>query len=152
MSVFKHILVAVDGSATSALGLQKAIELAKDNSAALRVVHVIDVTSAFAGDSEFPVDIAEFMDAIRKTGEQVLKQAEATVRDSGIKAESKLLEIDQFSQGIADMIAAEADAWRADLIVIGSHGRRGVRRLLLGSVAEGVARIASKPVLLIHGE
>jgi nucleotide-binding universal stress UspA family protein len=63
-----------------------------------------------------------------------------------------MLEIEQLGRNAADLIAAEADAWPADLIVVGTHGRRGVRRLLLGSVAEGVVRTATKPVLLIRGE
>jgi nucleotide-binding universal stress UspA family protein len=150
--MFKRILVAVDGSTTSARGLKKAIELAKNQEgAALRIVHVTDITPALGGDSELG-DIPEILDAIRRSGEQVLEQAVATAREAGIAAESKQLELDQFRLRVADMIAAEADAWQADVIVIGSHGRRGVRRLLLGSVAEGVARTASKPVLLVHGE
>jgi nucleotide-binding universal stress UspA family protein len=57
-----------------------------------------------------------------------------------------------FDKHIYDSIAEEAKHWPADLIVIATHGRRGVRRLLLGSVAEGLARVASKPVLLVRSE
>lgn len=53
---------------------------------------------------------------------------------------------------IADTIVAEADARNADLIVLGTHGRRGVRRLVMGSVAEGVIRQSNKPVLLVRSE
>ena len=56
-----------------------------------------------------------------------------------------------FAKHIYDAIEEEATEWAADLIVIGTHGRRGIRRLLLGSVAEGLTRVSSKPVLLIRG-
>jgi nucleotide-binding universal stress UspA family protein len=63
-----------------------------------------------------------------------------------------MAEIETIGHRVADVIAAEAAAWPADLIVVGTHGRRGVNRLLLGSVAEGVARVATRPVLLIRGQ
>jgi nucleotide-binding universal stress UspA family protein len=72
-------------------------------------------------------------------------------RDAGIKAETKLIEATPPGARIASMIAAEAKAWPADMIVIGTHGRRGVDHLLMGSVAEGVVRISPVPVLLIRG-
>ena len=57
-----------------------------------------------------------------------------------------------FARHIYDVIEEVATEWPADLIVIGTHGRSGIRRLLLGSVAEGLTRVSSKPVLLIRGE
>jgi len=62
-----------------------------------------------------------------------------------------LLVIDQFDKRVSDAIEQEAESWHADLIVIGTHGRRGFRRLLLGSVAENLIRTSTKPVLLIRG-
>lgn len=94
-------------------------------------------------------DLGEIQERFRKSGRKILSQVEMRARKLGIGPETKLLEIGQLGYHVADMIAAAA--WPADLIVIGSHGRRGVRRLLLGSIAEGVARAASKPVLLIRG-
>ena len=147
--MYKHILVAVDGSSTSDLAIQEAVKLAKAQRARLRLVHVVDevVTDSYL-EFEPPEDLFE---SIRKRGQAVLDKAMVLVRPSGVEAETRLLELDKLMLHIADLIAAEADAWPADLIVIGSHGRRGVRRMFLGSVAEGVARIASKPVLLIRG-
>ena len=65
--------------------------------------------------------------------------------------EGKLLEIDTIGHRIPEMIAEEAKTWPADIIVIGTHGRHGMHRLLMGSVAEGVVRMATVPVLLIRG-
>ncbi|MBI3343772.1 MAG: universal stress protein [Gammaproteobacteria bacterium] len=146
--MFGHILVAVDGSATSDLALQQAIRLAKEQRSELRVVHVVDEVSLNWPEGG---DFAEVQETFRKSGRKILEKADAEMRKAAMTAETKLLEIETFGHRVADMIAAEAEAWPADLIVIGTHGRRGVRRLLLGSVAEGVARLASKPVLLIRG-
>jgi len=83
---------------------------------------------------------------------EVLDKAAAKAKDSGIQASTKLLKVDKLKVQVADLIAAEAEDWPADLIVVGTHGRQGVRRLLLGSVAESVARVASTPVLLVRGK
>lgn len=147
--MYRHILVAVDGSSTSDLAVQEAVKLAKEQRARLQLVHVVDEVMIDMYREFEPPD--DFFESIRKAGRKVLEKALGLVRASGMEAETKLLEIDKLAQHVADMIAAEADAWPADLIVIGTHGRRGVRHLLLGSVAEGVVRCATKPVLLIRG-
>lgn len=87
-------------------------------------------------------------DSFRKSGQKVLEKASAKTLKAGIAAETKMLEIETYGHRVADMLSAEADAWPADLIVVGTRGRRGLNRLILGSVAEGVARAATKPVLL----
>ncbi len=147
--MFKRILVAVDGSPTSALALQEAIQLAKEQQAQLRIAHVVDEATLNWPEGG---DFEEVQEAFRKSGRKILEKADAELRNAGMTAETKMLEIETFGHRVADMIAAEAEAWPADLIVIGTHGRRGVNRLLLGSVAEGVARVAAKPVLLIRGK
>jgi nucleotide-binding universal stress UspA family protein len=88
---------------------------------------------------------------LAKTGQDILDKAGAVAREAGVSAETALIKIDTLGQRIPQMIAADAEAWPADLIVIGTHGRRGLSHLFLGSVAEGVARVASKPVLLFRG-
>ncbi len=147
--MFRHILVAVDGSTTSDLALRESIQLATEQRSELRVVHVVDLATLNWPETG---DIAEVYESFRAAGRKVIEKADAAVRAAGVTAETKLLEIETLGHRVADGIAAEADAWPADLIVIGTHGRRGLNRLLLGSVAEGVARIASKPVLLIRGK
>ena len=147
--MYKRILVPVDGSSTSDIALREAIKFVIDQKAELRIIHVIeDVVPVW--DVEF-LNINEIREALRQTGERVLAKAEAVARDAGIKAETRLIESTPPGARIASVIAAEAKAWPADLIVIGTHGRRGVDHLLMGSVAEGVVRISPVPIMLIRG-
>lgn len=147
--MYKRILVAVDGSETSSLALKEAIKLAKNQHAALRLIHVVDLTLIYT-DLGAPFAI-EYQKAIQAAGEKVITACSAVVRDAGIGVDAATIAIDMMGQHIYEVIEDEAKRWQADLIVIGTHGRRGIRRFLLGSVAEGVARVASKPVLLIRG-
>ena len=147
--MFKRILVAVDGSHTSELALQEAVKLAGEVRAQLRIVHVVDNVNLNLS-AEFP-NPSEIWDAMIKGGQAILHKAGAAANAAGIAVESGLIEIDTLGHRIPEMIAADADAWPADLIVIGTHGRRGLSHLLLGSVAEGVVRVATRPVLLIRG-
>mgnify|MGYP002392576450 CR=1 FL=1 len=71
---------------------------------------------------------------------------------AGVAVETSLITIEDLDERIPEAIADDAEAWSADLIVIGTHGRRGLSRLFLGSIAEGVIRVATKPVLLIRGK
>lgn len=147
--MYRHILVAVDGSDTSKLALQEAITLVKEWQAQLRIVHVVEEVTLNI-DAMYVLDA--YQEAMRKTGEEILRKAEAVARESGVKAETRLLEIETLGHRIPDMIVEEAQSWPADLIVLGTHGRRGFNHLLMGSVAEGIARISPKPVLLIRGK
>ena len=148
--MFKRILVAVDGSDTAEQALLEAINLAKEHQAQLRIVHAVDIVNINLGE-EFP-NPSEISDAMTKSGQEILRKAEAVARGAGIPVETRLIEIDTLSHRIPEMIAADAEAWPADLIVICTHGRRGLSHLFLGSVAEGVVRVATKPVLLIRGK
>jgi nucleotide-binding universal stress UspA family protein len=148
--MYNRILVAVDGSDTSQLALQEALNLTKESGGQLHIVHVVDEVT-FDLYQEV-VDPGEIQKAIIKSGEEILSKAQIAVRAANVKAETRLLEIEKLGRRVPDMIAQEADAWPADLIVIGTHGRHGFNHLLMGSVAEGVVRIATKPVLLIRGK
>ena len=146
--MYQRILVTVDGSRTSDVALREAIRLAKQQQAKLRLVHVVDETRlAMYPEFRSPEALNE---PLLKAGRKVLEKAEALVRENGMAAETTLLELDVIKRHIPDMVVEEAQRWPADLIVIGTHGRRGVRHLLLGSVAEGVVRRATVPVLLIR--
>jgi len=147
--MYKRILVPVDGSSTSDVALREAIKFVIDQKAELRIIHVIeDVVPMW--DVEL-LNINEIREALRQAGGTMLAKAEAVARDAGIKAETRLIESTPVGVRIASVIAAEAKAWPADMIMIGTHGRRGVDHLLMGSVAEGVVRISPVPVLLIRG-
>ncbi len=147
--MFKRILVAVDGSDTAELALQESIRLAREVQAQLRLVYVIDVVNLNVGaEFLFPSEVSA---VLARTGQDVLDKAGAVASAAGVPVETALIRIDTLGQRIPEMIAADAEAWPADLIVIGTHGRRGLSHLFLGSVAEGVMRVATKPVLLMRG-
>ncbi len=146
--MYQHILVAVDDSETSKLAVQEAIRLAKDANSQLRLVHVLDEGVIYWGAGGMIMDTV--FDVLRKVGQAVLDQGVTAVRAAGLETETVLKET--VGQRVADVIVDEAKRWPADLLVIGTHGRRGMDHLLIGSVAEGVMRKSSMPVLLIRGQ
>src|SRR5215467_11050609 len=137
--MYKSILVAIDGSVTSDLALREAVGLAKDQNAMLRLVHVVDVTPpaytttdvASAVALHFP--LAEYQKALQEAGEKLWGQCRY-----------KLITVGMLGERIYEAIEEQAKQWPADLIVVGTEGRRGVQRLMIGSVAEGVVRISTK--------
>ena len=149
MTIYQRILVPIDGSTTSERALQEAIRLA-EGKAQLRVAYVLEEIFPLDTEGYAFIDYAALQEAVRHTGERTLAQAAEKARQSGMTAETALL--DAKGKRIAGVIKDDALHWQADLIVIGTHGRSGLSRLLLGSVAEGVARDAPVPVLLIRAE
>jgi nucleotide-binding universal stress UspA family protein len=148
--MYQRILVPVDGSATSNAGLDEAIKLAKLTGAGLRLIHMVDEFVYAAGFETFPVDTADLIGAMKESGSKILEAAKARVVAAGVKVEAELIE--GMALRLADVVVQQAGAWKADLVVIGTHGRRGVGRLLLGSDAEQVLRNATVPVLLVRAE
>jgi len=145
---YKRILVPVDGSRASNCGLREAIRLAKGQKASLQLVHVVDEHTVFVSGAEVGPYMTNLMLVLRKWGSQVLRTAEALVRRQGLKCTTVLLEAQ--TAPAADLIVRQARKSGADLIVIGTHGRRGVKRLLMGSDAEQIVRTASVPVMLVR--
>ncbi len=148
--MYRRILVAIDESKTSNLAFQQAMNLAKDQEAALRIVHVIDVAPAYL-TVDTPYPFVEYQKAMQEAGEKLLANRVGTARAAGVKVDSKLIKIEMYGERIYDVIEEQSKQWPADLSVIGTHGRRGAERLMLGSVAEGLIRLTTKPVLLIRG-
>lgn len=146
--MYKQILIPVDGSSTSNLALQEAIKLAGVHQSRLRLVHIVDESIPYS-DFEGFIDLVALHDALIKAGKATLDTALETAKKNGIEAESALLET--VGGHVAELIVDEARNWPADLIVMGTHGRRGIDRFFMGSVAEGVTRTAPTPVLLIRG-
>lgn len=146
--MYSKILVAVDGSDISAHALKQAVVLARDLKAQLRIVHVVDM-SWFPLAPELDIDIRSILAARRGIGESVIAVARDSAKLEGFEVESALLETDSPSQHVAEAITQEALRWQADLMVLGTHGRRGFKRLILGSVAELTARRSELPILLI---
>jgi nucleotide-binding universal stress UspA family protein len=147
--MYKKILVPVDGSAASMLGLSEAIKLAKSYDSKLQLVHVINEFILTGG--EIPaLYLDKVVESVRAEGQAVLDKAERIVRDHALEPQSVLLE--SIGARAADLIVEQAKKWNAELIVMGTHGRRGIRRLTLGSDAELVVRASTVPVLLVRAE
>jgi nucleotide-binding universal stress UspA family protein len=146
--MYGKILVPVDGSQPSAAGLREAIKIAKDQGSEIRLVHIVNDLILDGGYCT-GVYAADALQVLRQCGRGVLDAAEAETRLEGVKATATLLE--SVAGPAAELILAEAKACSADLIVMGTHGRRGIARIVMGSDAEGVVRASRVPVLLVHG-
>jgi nucleotide-binding universal stress UspA family protein len=149
MSAYKRILVAVDGSSASNKGLREALRLAKAGRARVWLLHVVNEFPAFSAMDGLAAAAVDLVPALREGGERILARAKAVADKAGVRATVVLRE--RIGGPAADWIVREARKQRADLVVLGTHGRRGVRRLVLGSDAEQVVRTASVPVLLVRG-
>ena len=148
MSVYQRIMVAVDGSDTAERGLKEAIALANDQKARLAIVYVIDLVIIF----EFGEPSITYADSAREFARGAIERARRTAQEAGIEAELLSPEIITTGYHVADTIAQLAHDWKADLLVVGTHGRRGVSRLLIGSVAERIVRVAPCPLLMVRGQ
>jgi nucleotide-binding universal stress UspA family protein len=145
--MYGRILVPVDGSEAAWRGLDEAVRLAKVLGSAVRLLTVVDDLPAIA----IPQAAAfsrQLLEALRARGEEILANAREAARHQGLAVDTRLAEIVDRAAGV--VIVGEAEKWPADLIVLGTHGRRGLRRLVLGSDAEYVVRAASVPVLLVR--
>lgn len=145
--MYNKILVPVDGSPASTRGLDEAIKLAKDQDAELRLLHVINEWLAVSPDATGS-DTGALAEGLRESGNAVLDAAEVRARTAGIIPNTVLLE--QIGMPVGAVILKHAEDWPADLIVCGTHGRRGVRRMVMGSDAEYVLRHTRVPVLLLR--
>lgn len=143
---YKRILVPVDGSDTAARGMAEAIELARDLRAKLLLLHVVDEYVAYT-TVELGTDTGPMLNAFRAQGQRTLESIASTARAAGAQPETLLVE--SLGMRVAERIIEEAVRREADLIVMGTHGRRGVKRALLGSDAEMVARYSPVPVMLV---
>ena len=148
MSAYRRILAAVDGSGASNKGLREAVRLAKAERAQLSILHVVNEYPAYAMPDAGAFAAVDLVSILRKSGKEILASAKAAVEKQGLRPKAILRET--FAGPAADAIVREAKKQHADLIVMGTHGRRGVRRLVLGSDAEQVVRTAPVPVLLVR--
>ena len=143
---YKRILVPVDGSPTAAKGMAAAIKLAREGHAKLLLLHVVEEYTAFIAP-EVGASIGPILDSLRLSGKRTLARIARSAAKAGGKPQTVLVE--NFGGRVADTIVRHAKRLRADLIVMGTHGRRGVKRALLGSDAELVVRYSPVPVLLV---
>jgi nucleotide-binding universal stress UspA family protein len=133
--MFLKIMAAIDGSETSMQALMEAKRLAASRETTLRIVYAVS-------DSE---------EADQQTGRKLLKQAQSAV-GTGLTVETRLLQAEAIYglNGIAEAVAGAANEWGADLVVMGSSNRRGLERLVIGSVAEQLIAKVTASVLLVR--
>jgi nucleotide-binding universal stress UspA family protein len=144
--MYQRILVPVDGSSTSKLGLEEAIALARLTKGRLRLLHVIDELSFALAMDAYTGYAGDWLNELRQNGQRLLDEAKASARAAGVEADTVLCD----SASVHEQVTIEAGKWPADLIVLGTHGRRGFGRMLVGSSAENVLRYARVPVLLVR--
>lgn len=139
------IVVAVDGSPSSERALEAAIEHAALASARIALVHSLDVARLIALAGDYVIQSPDLVELTRKDGERLLASAMQRVRDAKLDVEGSVLE-----GAPVDEILSFARAKNAWMLTLGTHGRTGLGRLFLGSVAEGVLRSATLPVLVVR--
>ena len=146
--MYKNILVAIDDSETSRCALDEAINIARATNAKLHIVHVADevLLGMHQRTVSTKLNLDHAMAAIRSAGVTILEDARAAA--SGIEAETILLET--MKRRVSEVLVDKSRELGCDLIVIGRHGQRGLARLILGSVAEQVAKMADASVLLVR--
>ena len=145
--MYHRILVPLDGSATAERGLREAIALAPVHQARLHLLHVFDAYPMLV-DMAAAASFDQLHRDMLKAGEDILARAKADAAAAGVEADTVLL--DTVRGRAAASIVEEARSAGCDLIVMGTHGRRGLSHLLLGSDAEMVLRSATVPVLLLR--
>ena len=146
MPPFQKILVPVDGSSTSSKALDYALKLARQDHSQVRALHSIDELG-YLSSYEYS---GELVENARKNGTQVLQNAVIAAQALNVPADTRL--VDQPGQRLGQTVADEAASWGADLVVVGTHGRRGVGRVLMGSGAEQIVRMSPVAVLTVRGE
>lgn len=139
---FRRVLIAVDDSPLAAHAAEVGVELARSLNGELALIHVVDPAQNWAPEGGFPA--AELVRQAEQEGKRLLTEFQPRAA-----LQKPPVEFVQVGKPAAEIVKA-AKEWPADIIVIGSHGRGGIGRLLLGSVAEGVIRHAAHPVLVVR--
>ncbi|MEM2960622.1 MAG: universal stress protein [Candidatus Bathyarchaeia archaeon] len=138
--MFEKILVPLDGSEHSIKALEIAVQIALKFDGKITLMHVYSI----GGLAISPTPVQEFIEAIRRVGARILTDGEKRVKAEGVQAETLLIEGHAVEQ-----IVKTCRESRFDLIVIGARGLGRMKKMLLGSVSEGVTRYACCPVLVV---
>ena len=147
--MYRQILVPLDGSETSLRGFEEGLKLAAGQHARLRLLNVVDDSLGVAAEYAYPAgDMGELLGALRASGKRMLDRLAARARAEGVEADT--VQVDSVLRPVSAAILEEARRSNADLIVMGTHGRRGMKRVLLGSDAEAVLRESAVPILLVR--
>ncbi|MGA2549167.1 MAG: universal stress protein [Burkholderiaceae bacterium] len=144
--MYTRVVVAVDGSDVSALALEASITLCRSVGAILQPLFVVSVP--VVGYEATDYDSPLVREAIFEEGRTVTSRAVEKMKEAGVDGEARIVEGVGF-EDVAQLIVTSATEFGADLLVMGTHGRRGFRRLMLGSVAEHSLRLSRIPLLLV---
>ena len=144
--MFKHILVPVDGSATSEVAGGKAIELAKAFDSSVTVIYVIDPYPFTGIGTDFAYGQAEYLSAATAEANAAVHAAKESFASAAVTVDTSVIEAHTAWRGIVEA----GVSLTADLIVMGSHGRSGLEKLVLGSVAQAVLSHTKLPVLVVR--
>jgi nucleotide-binding universal stress UspA family protein len=145
--MYQRILIPVDGSETATKAVITALQLARDSGGQVHLVHVVEGMTPLAADP-YGAYSGEVIEIMRQSGSKILEDALGVAKAAGITADTELF--DNFGERLAEVVADAAIRFNADLIVVGTHGRRGLGRMMLGSGAEQIIRLAPVPVLVIR--
>lgn len=143
---YKHILVPVDGSPTSLQAVAKAAELAKIFSSTVTAIYVIDPYPFTGVGADFAYGQSQYLSAATAEAQAALQAAKDAFAVTGVAANTAVVEGHVVHRGIVQT----AQEVGADLLVIGSHGRRGLEKLVLGSVTQRVLSEVHLPVLVVR--
>lgn len=144
--MFKHILVPVDGSSTSQLAVEKAVGLAKAFGSRVTAIFVIDPYPFTGVGTDFAYGQAEYLSAATAEANAAIASAKATIEKAGVAVDATVIEAHAAWRGVVQA----AESAQADLIVMGSHGRSGLEKLVLGSVTQAVLSHTRLPVLVVR--
>lgn len=142
---YQHILVPVDGSKTSLAVVQHAVELVKVFNTKITLVQVMTLDPYIAADYFTYGHNNELIERARSFIQTSLDEAKALFQAEGVEPETRLLE----GENIPHTIAEAVKDLNVDLVVISSHGRSGIKKLILGSVAQSLITELSVPVLVV---
>jgi nucleotide-binding universal stress UspA family protein len=146
-SMYQRILVPVDGSETAIKAMITALQMARDSGGQVHLVHMVEGMTPLAADP-YGAYSGEVIEIMRQSGAKILEDALVVAKAAGVPADTELF--DNFGERLAEVVADSATRFKADLIVVGTHGRRGLGRMMLGSGAEQIIRLAPVPVLVIR--
>jgi len=145
--MFKHILVPVDGSSTAQLAAEKAIGLAKAFGSRVSTIFVIDPYPFTGIGTDFAYGQTEYLSAATAEANAAIKSIKVVFEQAGVNIQTSVIESNNAWRGVVEA----AESMQADLIVMGSHGRSGLEKLVLGSVTQAVLSHTKLPVLVVRG-
>jgi len=145
--MYKQILCPIDGSDTSSRSVAEAIGLAKIVKAKVRLLYIVDTFHPMLDGMEVG-NMSEIIQELHEYGKRMLEQVKLSALAQGVEVDTVILE-SEFAR-VSAIIVTHAKDWAADLIVMGTHGRRGLSHLLMGSDAEAVIRTSPVPVLTVR--